>query len=313
MRRLSLGTWNLTTLGSLRKAMELLEDAWELGIRQFDTANVYGFGESERLLGRFLGAHDLHSAAFVTTKAYWPVGPGPNQGGLSYKHLRGQVEVSMRRLGVDHLDCLMAHRYDERTGVEGFLAAVRVLLRSGKLQGFSVSEWPTQELSCLLDYLTSDPLLKSSFRPPQYQLSLLWRQRSIEMGQLLGEHSTGLSAWSPLAEGALTGRWTPALRSRASDGRDRTTSSAKWFQSPLVSRQIETVGRMVMEYGIPLEEFALAWVLDQTVTDSVVFGASRRQHIENAVRATTLRVDPDVGELAKQLLPDLSQVHRLRT
>ena len=199
-------------------AVACVRAALDEGITTFDTADVYAGGRAEEVLGRALDGVRRESIE-ICTKVYWPSGDGPNNSGLSRKHIIESVHTSLRRLRTDYLDLYQAHRYDHETPVEETMRAFDDLVRSGKVLYVGVSEWRAEEIAAALrvaDELGLDRIVSNQ---PQY--NMLWRVIEAEVVPLCEKEGLGQIVWSPIAQGVLTGKYTPGaappVNSRATD------------------------------------------------------------------------------------------------
>src|SRR5262249_20776794 len=180
--------------------------ALDEGITSFDTADVYAGTRAESVLGRALHGIRRESVE-IFTKVFWPTGPGPNDRGLSRKHIMESAHASLRRLQTDHLDLYQAHRYDHATPLEETLRAFDDLVRQGKVLYIGVSEWRAEEISAALaiaDQMGLDRLVSNQ---PQY--NMLWRVIEAEVLPLCTKEGIGQGVWSPMAQGALTRKYQP--------------------------------------------------------------------------------------------------------
>jgi aryl-alcohol dehydrogenase-like predicted oxidoreductase len=294
---ISLGSW--LTFGHKteeREAAACVQRAFDLGINLFDTANVYAEGEAERLLGRALAP--LPRQEYVlATKAYFPVGPGPNDRGLSRKHIFEQLHLSLRRLGTDYVDLFQCHRYDDETPLDETLRAIDDLVTQGKVLYGGVSMWSAQNIEDAVQLGRELGLRRLVSNQPQYHVF----QREIEANGVLEtcrREGLGLIIYSPLARGLLTGKYSslddvPA-DSRAADDKG-SQFMGPWFSADGL-RKVERLKEIAAAAGVTLAELALAWCLRLPEITSAIIGATKTAHVEENARASEIVLSTDVVE-----------------
>ncbi len=291
---ISLGSW-LTYGGAVEEqtAVECIHRAYDLGINLFDTANQYSRGAAEVVLGRAL--KDFRRDAYVlATKVFFPLDDGPNDRGLSRKHIMEQCHASLRRLGVEYIDLYQCHRYDPETPLEETLRALDDLVTQGKVLYAGVSEWSAVQIADAVHMARALNLDGIVSNQPIY--NMLTRYIEREIIPLCTREGIGQIVFSPLAQGVLTGKYqpgqVPAQGTRASD------RESNMFMRDLVSdKTLTTVQRLkelADEAGYPLAQMALAWVLRQPNVSSAITGASRPQQVEENVRAADITLPEDL-------------------
>ncbi len=282
-------------------AVACVRAALDAGITTFDTADMYAAGEAESLLGRALAGVDREGVE-ICTKVYFPMGPRPNDRGLSRKHIVEGVNASLRRLRTDHVDVLYAHRYDVESPLEETLKAFDDLVRQGKVHYIGVSEWTAKQIGDALrvaDGLGLDRIVVSQ---PQY--SLLWRVIDAEVAPLCTEEGIGQVVFSPLAQGVLTGKYLPGAavpdesRASAAGGRDMVG----FLLRDDILRPVQSFVALAREAGYTPAVLALAWVLKNPDVCSAVIGASRPEQVQENVRASEVNVDQDVWRAVEAVL-----------
>ncbi len=291
---LSYGNW--ITHGSQVErdaAIACVHAALDHGITTFDTADVYAQGAAEVVLGEALKGINRDSIE-IFTKCYWPMGPNKNQRGLSRKHIVEAVENSLRRLGVDHVDMIQAHRFDFETPLEETLKAFDDLVRAGKVHYVGVSEWTAGQITdavVLAEEMGFDRIVSNQ---PQY--SLLWRVIESEVVPVCEEYGIGQIVWSPLAQGILSGKYAvgqaPPANSRATD----PTGGAmiqRWMDDETLAAVTEYAS-LCREAGHAPAAVALAWVLRNQNVSSAIIGATRPEQIVENVAAAELELDADL-------------------
>ena len=261
----------------------IVRKALDLGINFFDTANVYSRGESELILGRALKAFGVQREnVVVATKVYSPMGPGPNDRGLSRKHVMHSIDESLRRLGTDYVDLYQIHRFDLETPVEETLEALTDVVRCGKARYIGASTMAAYQLAKLL--YRADQLHLARFVSMQNNYSLLYREEEREMVPLCREEGVGLIPYSPIGGGLLAGsRRTGTVRSGSVMARDR-------FNRKADEAVIDAVASVAKQRGIGAAEVAIAWLLAQPGVTSPIVGATKANHLEDSAKAVGTRL-----------------------
>lgn len=299
---ISLGSW-LTYGGMVddETAIACIDKAYELGVNFFDTANIYRRGEAEIVVGKALRKYPRDSYV-LATKAFWPMGDGPNDRGLSRKHIIEQCNASLKRLGVDYIDLWQCHRYDPETPLEETLRAIDDLITQGKVLYAGVSEWSATQIADarhIQRQLNLDPFVSNQ---PEY--SMLVRYIEKEVLPVCEREGMGQVVWSPLAQGVLTGKYKPGQAppagSRATD--EAGARMIGRFLNDETLRKVEQLGALAAEAGLTLPEMALAWVLRQPGVSSAIVGASRPEQVEQNVKAVGIKLDDDLLEKIEEVL-----------
>ncbi|MBE4909528.1 aldo/keto reductase family protein [Bacillus luteolus] len=281
---ISLGSW--LTFGKTvdeKVASETIHKAYELGINFFDSANVYERGEGERILAKSLKDYRRESYV-ITTKAFWPMGDGPNDRGLSRKHIVEQVNASLKRMDLDYIDVFYCHRYDHDTPVDETLRAIDDLVRQGKILYAGVSEWSAaqiQEAVSIADKYLMDRIIVNQ---PQYNMF----HRDIEDEIIPVSEKNGISqvVFSPLAQGVLTGKYKGGQFPTGSRGANEQVNTwVKQIINDIVLTKLDRLEEIAGELEITLPELALAWILRQPNVASTLVGASNPEQIEANARA----------------------------
>ncbi len=288
---IGLGSW-LTYGRSVgdETARACLSRAYDLGVNFFDTADVYAGGDAERTLGRWL-ADVPRASVVVGTKVYFPVGEGPNDRGLSRKHIVESCHASLGRLGVDYVDLYQCHRFDASVPLEETLGALDDLVSQGKVLYVGVSEWAAGQIRGALEI--QDRLLLRRIVSNQPQYSLVARRIEDEVLPFCRQEGIGQVVWSPLAGGALTGKYRPGERppagSRADDPETR-----RFMERVLADDVLEAVSRLerlAEDRGATVAQLALAWALHQPGVASAIVGATSPEQVEENVAAADLELD----------------------
>jgi aryl-alcohol dehydrogenase-like predicted oxidoreductase len=291
----SLGSW-LTYGGHVadRAAQACIHRAYELGVNLFDTADVYRRGAAERLVGAALRRYDRESYV-LATKTYFPMGDGPNDRGLSRKHIVESCEASLDRLGVDYIDLYQCHRFDSETALEETLRALDDLVGAGKILYAGVSEWDADQLEEAR--ALGDKLLLRPLRSNQPQYSLLWRHIESDVIPVSERLGIGQVVWSPLAQGVLTGKYRPGEAtprdSRAAHPDPQTSQFVRLFMRDDILQAVEQLNGIAQELNITTAQLAIAWVLRQPNVSSAIVGASRPEQVDDNVAASGVELPPD--------------------
>ena len=292
---ISYGNW-ITHGGQVEEdaARACVRRALELGVTTFDTADVYAGTRAEEVLGRAL-AGERREGLEIFTKVYWPTGPGPNDRGLSRKHILESIEGSLRRLGTDHVDLYQAHRYDHETPLEETMQAFADVVRSGKALYIGVSEWTAEQLR-EGHALAAELGVQLVSNQPQY--SMLWRVIEAEVVPASSELGISQIVWSPIAQGVLTGKYLPGEPpppdSRATDqaggGSDFVS---RWLRDEVLER-VQQLRPLAEQAGITMAQLAVAWVLANPNVASAIVGASRPEQLDDNVGASEVALDDDL-------------------
>jgi 1-deoxyxylulose-5-phosphate synthase len=297
--RICLGTM---TYGSKRWREWVLEEdesrpflrrALELGINFFDTADMYSLGVSEEILGRALKDFaPSRDRVVIATKVFNPMGDDPNQRGLSRKHIFHSIDDSLRRLGTDYVDLYQIHRFDYATPAEETLEALDAVVRAGKALYIGASSMFAWQFARMLH--TSDVRRLARFVSMQNHYNLIYREEEREMIPLCRHEGIGVIPWSPLARGFLAGNRRPqdfgeTVRAKTDD------YAQKMYYQPSDFAVVERVTEIARKRGVPNAQIALAWLLHQPGVTAPIVGASKMSHLEEAVAALRIRLEP--GEI----------------
>jgi len=279
--------------------------ALELGINFFDTADMYSLGASEEILGRALKDFGpSRDRVAIATKVFNAMGDDPNQRGLSRKHIRHAIDDSLRRLGTDYVDLYQIHRFDYKTPIEETLEALDDVVRTGKALYIGASSMHAWQFAKTL--YTADEMGLARFVTMQNHYNLIYREEEREMIPLCREERIGIIPWSPLARGFLAGN-----RRKEDFGetvRSKTDEYAHgMYYQPSDFAVVERVGEIARQRGVPNAQVALAWVLQQPGVTAPIVGASKMEHLEDAIAALSLKLD----QRELQALADPYQPHRV--
>ena len=291
---ISYGNW--LTHGSqveAEQATACVHEALEVGITTFDTADVYAATKAESVLGEALKGQRRESLE-IFTKVYWPTGAGPNDRGLSRKHITESLHASLRRLQTDYVDLYQAHRFDHETPLEETLRAFDDLVRAGKVLYIGVSEWRAEEIARALAIADSMGLDRLVSNQPQY--SMLWRVIDDEVVPLSAREGVSQIVWSPIAQGVLTGKYLPGQAppegSRATDATG--SGFIKGFLRDEVLEKVQQLKPLAEQAGLSMAALAVAWVLQNDNVASAIIGATKPEQVRDNVAAAGVRLDPEL-------------------
>lgn len=288
---ISLGSW-LTYGGYVEKenAVHSIHKAYELGINFFDTANVYEKGAAEKVVGEALSRYSRDSYV-LATKVFWPMGDGPNDRGLSRKHVMEQLHASLKRLGTDYVDIYYCHRFDPETPVEETLRTIDDLVTQGKILYAGVSEWSAVQMAEALAVADKYLLDRIVVNQPVYNMFNRYIEKDIiPLGAAKG---IGQVVFSPLAQGLLSGKYT-SLDSIPADSR---AAKLQNMRNGITEEKIAKVAQLdtvAKELDISVAQLALAWILRQPNVASALVGASRPGQVEENVKASGIVLSQDV-------------------
>lgn len=290
---IGLGSW-LTYGGPVEEdsARACIAAAYERGVNLFDTANVYARDRAEEVVGRALARFPRDSLV-VATKVFFPMGDGPNDRGLSRKHVLEQCHHSLRRLGVERIDLYQCHRYDEETPLTETCAAMNDLVRWGDIHYWGVSEWSADQISDAVELCAEAGWSVPVSNQPEY--NALQRSIEAEVIPTCEELGIGNLVWSPLAQGVLTGKYRSVDQVPAgSRAAGEEGAFMRRYLRPEVLEAVAELAEVAGDAGCTISQLALAWCLRQSAVSSVLVGATRVQHVEENVAAAHLDPDPDL-------------------
>jgi aryl-alcohol dehydrogenase-like predicted oxidoreductase len=306
--RLSLGTMTFGVREKTRiatidqpSATRIVGRALDAGINWFDSAPTYGDGQSEVLLGAALGSR--RDEAVITTKVGARTGSGYNRQGLSRRHVFASIEESLRRLGTDHVDLVLAHFADPATGLDETLEALDRLVEDGKARYIGISNWSAWQLGTAAERQRATGRVRLACAQQYY--NLLCRDIEHELIPCATFHDIGLTVWSPLAMGLLTGRY----RADDHDGSDGRLAEARGLSRMLPHDReqlyalLSYLDGLAAAHGVPVATVSLAWLLARPVVDSVILGVSSEHQLDDALRAVDL-------DLTTAELTELEQLTR---
>jgi aryl-alcohol dehydrogenase-like predicted oxidoreductase len=265
-----------------------IKRALELGINFFDTADVYSFGMSESVLGRALHDFTSRDEVVIATKVNSQMGPGPNDLGLSRKHILSAIDASLKRLGTDYVDLYQIHRWDYQTPIEETLEALNDVVRAGKARYIGASSMYAWQFTKAL--FKSDLHGWARFVSMQPHYNLIYREEEREMLPLCQDQNIGVIPWSPLGRGLLARKpsmeWNETLRAQ-------TDAFGKLLYSDQDLATIQRVSDIAEARGLPMAQVALAWMLTKPAITAPIIGATQPQHLEDAVAAVSVKLSTE--------------------
>jgi len=309
---LSYGAW--VTFGAQvdeNAARQLMKTAFDAGVNFFDNAEVYADGEAERLMGAALKKLGWQRSEYlVSTKIFWG-GEGPNQRGLSRKHIVEGTEAALGRLGLDYVDLVFCHRADLHTPVEETVRAMTHVIDQGKALYWGTSEWPAERILDAYHVARRERLIPPLMEQPQY--NMLHRDRfEREYAPLFERIGLGTTIWSPLAGGLLTGKYSSGVPQKSRS----TLPGYEWLRSRFegedATRAIATIERLTTiadELGCSMAQLAIAWCVANPNVTTAILGASRSEQLEENLKAMDIvpRLVPDVMERIEEILDNAPQ------
>jgi aryl-alcohol dehydrogenase-like predicted oxidoreductase len=277
------------------------QSAIEKGITFFDTANMYSLGKSEEVTGRWLKEFARREEVVVATKVNFPMGPGPNEKGLSRKHIMAQIDASLQRLGMDYVDLYQIHRFDYETPIEETLEALNDVVKAGKARYIGASSMYAWQFAKMLAVSEQNGWVRFVSMQPQY--NLVYREEEREMLPLCRADGVGVIPWSPLARGFLAG-------GRAAPGEGNTERARTDEFSPRLyfrdadHQVVQAVSGIARERGLTNTQVALAWVLKNPAITAPIIGASKLHHLDEAVSALGVTLsDEEIARLEAPYQP----------
>lgn len=284
-------------------AVACVNAALDLGITTFDTADAYANTAAEEVLGRALAGQRRESLE-ILTKAYWPVGPkGPNDTGLSRKHLMESIHGSLRRLGTDYVDVFQAHRYDHDTPLEETMLAFADIVRQGKALYVGVSEWTADQIRAAHALAVE---LRVPFVSNQPQYSMLWRVIEDEVVPVSRELGLSQICWSPVAQGVLSGKYRPG--SGAPEG-SRAAGDGRRMIGDLLREDVlvavDGLRPVAADLGLTMAQLAVAWVLAHDNVAAAIIGASRPEQVRENAAASGVELPDEVHARIDRVLGDV--------
>ncbi len=294
-------------------AIACVRAALDAGITTFDTADVYANTKAESVLGDALKG-ERRASLEIFTKVYFPTGPGgPNDTGLSRKHILESIDGSLERLQTDHVDLYQAHRYDCETPLEETMQAFADVVRQGKAHYIGVSEWTADQIRAG-HALAQDLGIQLISNQPQY--SMLWRVIEDKVVPTSDELGVSQIVWSPIAQGVLTGKYKPGAElpegSRATDEKGGADMIKRFLNDETLTA-VQRLQPIADGLEVTMAQLAVAWVLANDNVAGAIVGASRPEQVQSNVQASGLKLDADVLKAIDEALGDLPETDPAQT
>ena len=295
------------------RAHACVKAALDAGITSFDTADVYANTKAEEVLGEALKGQRRESLE-IFTKVYWPTGPGgPNDSGLSRKHIMDSVHGSLKRLQTDYIDLYQAHRWDHDTPLEETMQAFADLVRQGKVLYIGVSEWTADQIR-QGHAMAKDLGIQLISSQPQY--SMLWRVIEEQVVPTCEELGISQIVWSPMAQGVLSGKYKPGEQppegSRATDEKGGAKMIERWMRDDVLTA-VQELRPIADEVGISMAQMSIAWVLQNSNVAAALVGASRPEQIAPAAEMSGYKLDADVMRRIEEVLAPVAETDPAKT
>jgi len=274
-----------------------LQRAIEHGINFIDTADMYSDGASEEIVGRAIRDFAARDAIVLATKVYHATGSGPNDRGLSRKHILAAIDASLRRLHTDYVDLYQIHRWDYDTPVEETLEALDDVVKSGKARYIGASSMFAWQFAKALH--VADSYGSSRFVAMQNHYNLIYREEEREMLPLCQAEGVGVIPWSPLARGMLAGNRRAQTTRSMSDA-----YSKQLYKTEADDRVVDRVAEVAQKRGVPPAQIALAWILHKPAVTAPIIGASKPNHLDDALAALSIKLsDEEIAGLEEPYVP----------
>lgn len=299
---IALGSWmtDVSDANAIAVARESVKKAYDLGINFFDCADAYSWGAAERFLGDALSDYE-RSSYVLSSKVFFPTGKGVNDRGLSRKHIFENVDKSLKNLKTDYLDLYFCHRYDPETPVEETMEALSDLVKMGKVLYYGVSEWMPAQVMEALTVIKENHLRPLSVIQPQY--NMMDRFIEDEMMDICDKNGIGIVAFSPLAQGLLTGKYKKGAP--LPEGSRATHQADKQINRLLTDENLDKVEAMTKiadSLGITMAQLALAWALRKPQMSSLIIGATKPEQAVSNASASGIVLSEDVLDEIEKIL-----------
>jgi voltage-dependent potassium channel beta subunit len=280
---ISLGAW--VTMGSQideKTSKDLIHAAFDKGVNFFDNADIYARGQAETVMGKAI--QDIpREQLVISSKVFWPTMEGPNGRGLSRKHITESINASLQRLGTDYVDLYFCHRFDPDTPIEEVVFTMNMLIQQGKVLYWGTSEWRASQIAEAIGIARQYNLIPPTMEQPQYHMFHRHRVEA-ELSLLVEAYDIGLTTWSPLASGILTGKYNDGIP----EGSRASLDSMSWIQEHITQERINKVKLLQSiadDLGITTAQLAIAWLLRRKEVSSVITGATKLQQLEENLAA----------------------------
>jgi voltage-dependent potassium channel beta subunit len=305
---LSFGSW--VTFGDQideDAAYKSMKEAYDAGVNFFDNAEVYAEGQSEIMMGNIIQKAGWKRTDLVlSTKIFWG-GEGPNDQGLSFKHIKEGTEAALERLQTDYVDLIFCHRPDKHTPIEETVRGMNQMIQEGKALYWGTSEWSARQIRQAYDFARQEHLRPPLMDQPQYNM---FRRDKVEkeFAPLYDEIGLGTTIWSPLASGLLTGKYNDGVP----EGSRLSLDKYDWLREKLLETEsgrqklnkVKELAEVAEQAGIPMPQFALAWCLKNEDVSTVITGASKPEQVKQNMKAIDVvdQMTPDIMERIEEIL-----------
>lgn len=309
LSEIALGSW-LTLGGSVDRenSLKCIQTAIDNGVNYIDTADVYSGGNAEKLIGEFLNEETVNRKDLViASKVYWPLGEGPNDKGLSRKHIMESIQGTLDRLNTDYLDIYFCHRYDVNTPIKETIGAMDDLIKLGKIHYWGTSVWTSAKLeraAGMAKYMNANP---PAVEQPQY--NMISRYIETEVLETVNFLGMGVVPFSPLAQGILTGKYNNGV---PKGSRGERTDWLKWDLNEPNLDKVRKISPLADELGISMANLSLAWILRRKEITSIITGASKPEHVQENVKAVDIELSQEILDKIEKILqnkPELPGIY----
>lgn len=304
---ISLGAW--ITFGDQierKTAIDIVQAAYDQGINFFDNADVYAGGQAEIVMGEAIRSLPRETLV-ISSKVFWPTMAGPNGRGLSRKHITESIHASLRRLGTDYVDLYYCHRYDPDTPIQEVVWTMNLLIQQGKILYWGTSEWEAAHIAQAIGIANQLNLIPPVVEQPQY--NMFHRKRvEVELEPLTREYTLGLTTWSPLASGILTGKYNDGIPA----GSRATRKDMVWLVDQLSEKRLDAVRQLTSlaeSLQVTTAQLAIAWLLRRKEISSVITGATRMEQLDDNLGAPKAleKMDDAILEEIEQILENFPE------
>lgn len=302
----AIGAW-LTYGGDIdqQHSSEILGKAIELGVNFIDTADVYARGEAEKVVGNFLKEGQYtRKDLVVSSKVFWPMSDLPNDSGLSRKHIMDSIDNTLNRLQLDYIDIYYAHRYDWQTPLRETVEAMDDLVRDGKIRYWGTSVWSAAQLERAVGIAKEIGARLPAVEQPRY--NMLDRYVELEVMYTTDMHGIGITPWSPLEQGILTGKYNDDIPE------DSRAASRDFLKSRITDdtlAKVRKITTLAESLDVSTAQLALAWILRRKEISAVITGASKPAHIENNVKASEVKLSSATLDEIEEILQNKPEFH----
>lgn len=294
---ISIGGW-LTYGGMVdkKKTEPIIKSALDNGINFIDLADIYSKGKAEEIIGSIF--KDIkRSDLVISSKAFWPMSDNVNDRGLSRKHITESVEKSLKRLGIDYLDIYFLHRHDPDVSYEEIARTMNDLACQGKILYWGTSVWSADQIERLVGICEKYNLCKPIVEQPRF--NMIDRHIEVYILDACVRNGMGLTVWSPLAQGLLTGKYNKSIPD------DSRAANSKWLEKDLTEINIEKVKKLSdlsSSYNLSISQLALAWILNRKEISCAIIGATKPEQVEDNVKASDIVLDNEILEAIEKIL-----------